>query len=771
MRRPLFLIGLAMLAMVAGVGVVVAQTELPPFRALDQASYICAANDATEPGTCTPGNAMMRLQSDDGNRTIIALDQVPEVVVQAVLAMEDRDFYEHDGVNPTGIMRAMFQNVRSRSVQQGGSTITQQYVLNSFSLAREGGIARKLKEAVLSIKLEQQMSKDEILEGYLNTIYFGRGAYGVAAASRAYFGIEVQDITDPGHAAFLAGLIRAPNYAEPTERPEEAERRRRTGLVAMVQEGYITQEEADTADAVPMVDPWLEALDTVRRTDTLKGATPEDYLGTDYLAPYIQRELEAIDPERFTDETIRGGGLRVYTSINYDIQRFAMQAVRNNLNLEEDPDAALVAVDEQGLVRAMVASRHSYVPNVMENNQAILGHEPGSTFKPIALAEALRLGNSVMSRFEAPGRIELDEWMTEGAPWKVSNYSDAGEAVVMDMVEATAQSSNTAYAQLMLALGVEPVDSNGDGVTTAKGADSVATLAERMGIGGGDIPDQHTVPAMVLGTYPVTPLEMAGAYSTFMNRGVYREPSIITRVEQVDDDGNVNVLYERQVREDQILTDTQADVVTHALQQVVAEGGTGTNAALDGRPAAGKTGTSQQNRNAWFAGYTPGLTATVWMGYPTNDYDDPSTPEVENNLWPMNSDGKLVHGRPGTGGSIPATIWHDFMEQAAANLTGDFAEVSPEDLEAGNIINKGELTTPSEQPTTTLPPEGPDRPGGPDRPDIPDFTIPTRPGRPGQTTTTTEDDDDSTTTTESTMPDTSIPTLPTAPPDFNDRDG
>ena len=183
-----------------------------------------------------------------------------------------------------------------------------------------------------------------------------------------------------------------------------------------------------------------------------------------------------------------GGGLGVdydgthsrnASSINYDIQRFAMQAVRNNLNLEEDPDAALVAVDEQGLVRAMVASRHAYVPGVMENNQALLGHEPGSTFKPIALAEALRQGNSVMSRFEAPGRIELEEWMTEGEPWKVSNYSDAGEAVVMDMVEATAQSSNTAYAQLMLSLGVEPVDSNGDGVTTAKGADSVATLAER----------------------------------------------------------------------------------------------------------------------------------------------------------------------------------------------------------------------------------------------------------------------------------------------------
>jgi membrane peptidoglycan carboxypeptidase len=743
-----------MLAMLAGVGVIVAQTELPPFRALDQASYICASNIGSDP--CTPQNAMTRLQSDEGNRTIIGLEEVPDIVVQAVLAMEDRDFYQHDGVNPAGIMRAMFQNVRSRSVQQGGSTITQQYVLNSFSLAREGGIARKLKEAVLSIKLEQQMSKDEILEGYLNIIYFGRGAYGIAAASRAYFGIEVQQITDPGQAAFLAGLIRAPNYAEPTEYPEEADRRRRTGLVAMVEEGYITEEQAEAAQATPVA-AGVTPGGTVEITDTLLGATPEDYLGTDYLAPYIESELQAIDPERFTDDYIRGGGLRIYTSLNYDIQRFAMQAVRNNLNLPEDPDAALVAVDDQGLVRAMVASRHPFVAGEVERNQAVLTHDPGSTFKPVTLAEALRQGYSLDSRFEAPGRIELEEWMTEGAPWKVSNYSDAGEATVMDMVEATAQSSNTAYAQLMLALGTEPVDPNGDGVTTAKGAESVAALAESMGVS--DIPDDKTTPALTLGTWPTSPLEMAGVYSTFMNRGIYRQPSIITRVEQVDDDGNVNVLYERRVQDQPLLTETQADLVTHSLQQVVAEGGTGANAALGDRPVAGKTGTSQQNRNAWFCGYTPGLTATVWMGYPDNDYDDPSTPAVDNFLWPMNESGRLVHGRAGTGGSIPATIWRDFMEQATANHTGTFHEVTPEQIEGGTVLN-GDMPTPDESPPPTEPQPG----GGPDF-SIPEITLPGRPGRPGNTTTTTtERDDETTTTTGSTLPEMPDPTIG-LPPD------
>jgi penicillin-binding protein 1A len=534
----------------------------------------------------------------------------------------------------------------------------------------------------------------------------------------------------------------------------------------MVEEEYITEEQAEAAQATPVAAD-VEPGGTVEITDTLVGATPDDYLGTDYLAPYIERELREIDPDRFTVDYIRGGGLRIYTSINYDIQRFAMQAVRNNLNAEDDPstpeyegdpDAALVAVDDQGLVRAMVASRHPFAAGDAERNQALLPHDPGSTFKPVTLAEALRQGYSLDSRFEAPGSIELPEWPNEnGEPWKVSNYSDAGEAVVMDMVEATAQSSNTAYAQLMLALGTEPVDTNGDGVTTAKGADSVAALAESMGVA--DIPDTSTSPALTLGTYSTTPLEMAGIYSTFMNRGVYRQPSVITRVEQVDDDGNVNVLYERQVQDQPVLTDTQAGLVTHALQQVVAEGGTGANASLGDRPVAGKTGTSQQNRNAWFCGYTPGLTATVWMGYPDNDYDDPATPEVDNFLWPMNESGRLVHGRPATGGSIPASIWRDFMEPAAANLSGDFPEVTPDQIEGGTVLNGDELQTPDEAPPPTEPPRGPDF-------SIPEITLPGRPGRPGNTTTTTtERDDETTTTTASTTPDVTGPGNTVLPPD------
>jgi penicillin-binding protein 1A len=768
-RRPLFLIFLAMLAMLASVGVVIARTTLPEFGSLAQASYICAADVAE--GACTADNAMTRLQADDGNRTNVPLDEVPDVVVQAVLATEDRDFYQHDGVNPAGIARAMFQNVRSGSIQQGGSTITQQYVLNSFKLSREGGISRKLKEAVLSIKLEQQMSKDEILEGYLNTIFFGRGAYGVAAASRAYFGIDVREITDPGQAALLASLIRAPALAEPSTHAEEATRRRHTGLVAMQEEGYLTADEVAAADAVPVAEPWVKPPSTVKLEDTLRGADldPARYIGTDYLPAFIKSELKRLDPDRFTDELINSGGLRIYTSLNYQMQQAAWQAVTTTLASEDDPatpdwegdpEASMVAVDDQGLIRAMVGSRHRFTPGTYETNYAVRGNgsdgrEPGSTFKPLVLAEALREGYSLKSRYDAMGTMEFDQWLTDGEPWKVSNYSES-DAGVMDLVEATAQSSNTAYAQLMLDLGTESSDVDGDGeIAAAEGADKVAELAERLGVGGADgIPNTQRTPAMVLGTVNATPLEMAGAYSTFANRGYYKQPDIVTRVEQVDEDGQTTVLYQRQVRQEQVLSEGQADLVTHALQAVVDDGGTGASANF-GKPAAGKTGTSQRNRNAWFAGFVPKLTAVVWMGYPETDYVNPDN--GRNELWPMNEDGRLVHGRSATGGSFPAEIWRKFMETATGDSADDFVQVTPEQVANGEVLNEGELFTP-EETTTTLPGQG--TPGW----SIPDITLP-GPRGPGRRTTTTES---TTTTTDPSTTNPSVTTLPSVPPTPND---
>jgi membrane peptidoglycan carboxypeptidase len=752
-----------MLAVVAGLGVVVAQTELPELDELKQSSYICATE--VPAGTCTAQTAMARLQLEDQqDRTNISLDEVPEHVIQAVIAMEDRNFFEHDGVNPVGIARALFQNVKGGSVSQGGSTITQQYVKNAFKLSTERAISRKVKEAVLSIKLEQQMSKEEILEGYLNTIFFGRGASGIAAASRAYFGIDIRQVT-PGQAAFLAGVIRAPARAEPTKHPEEAARRRQTALDAMQEEGYLTQEEVDVYAAEPIGEPWVRPYSSVKVVEMLKGHTQEDYLGTDYLTEYIKDEVRAIDPERFTDEVIDGGGLRIYTSLNYDLQRFAMEAVRTTLDREDDPatpewegdpEASLVAVDDQGLVRAMVGSRHPYTIGAYEANYAVRGNgsdgfQPGSTFKPLVLAEALKEGYSLESRYDAQGTMTFPEWTDEdNNPVEVSNYSES-DAGVMDLLEATRQSSNTAFAQLMLDLGVDFVDPDGDGKTVYSGPEKVAELAESMNVGGAEgIPQNQRTPAMVLGTVNATPLEMAGVYSTFANRGTFKQPDIITRVEQVDQSGKTTTLYERQARQTQILSETQADLVTHALQGVVEDGGTGEGANI-GKPAAGKTGTAQENRASWFAGYVPRLTAVVWMGYPNagdgSGWDDPRTERFDDAVWPMNDSGRPVHGRSATGGSFPAQIWKKFMERATEGVDDQFVEVTPQQIASGEALNEDELQTPDETTIPTLP-EQPDW-------SLPDISIPEPPGGPGGTRPTTPGS--TTTTTSGTTPTTSPP--------------
>src|SRR5690606_10664881 len=267
-RRPLFLVGLAMLALLAGVSAYFASVELPEIDPLAQTSYICMADVAEG---CTPENAMAKLQGKDTeNRTNVRLDELPEHVVNAVIAVEDRDFFEHRGVNPMSIGRALYRDLRGDGIQQGGSTITQQFVKNAF-LGSERSLSRKVKEAVLSLKLEQRMSKEEILEGYLNKIYFGRNAHGIAAASHAYFGKDVREI-GLAEAAFLAGVIRAPELPEPEKHPEEAARRRKTALVAMQEEGYITAEQAAEADAVPLEEPHLRPRRELKLIDTLKGA-------------------------------------------------------------------------------------------------------------------------------------------------------------------------------------------------------------------------------------------------------------------------------------------------------------------------------------------------------------------------------------------------------------------------------------------------------------------------------------------------------------------
>ena len=392
------------MAATGGVAAAAFNIELPPEQSLLQTSFVCAA-DVTE--GCGPNNAIATFSAEE-DRVNVPLDEVPEVLVQAVLAAEDRDYYGHGGIDPVGITRALYNDLRGRGVQQGGSTITQQYVKNVY-LTSERSITRKVKEAVLAVKLERELEKDEILERYLNTIYFGRGAYGVGAASRAYFDKDVRDL-GLLEASYLAGLIRAPESADALAHPEEATRRRSTVLTAMAEEGYVTGEERDAAAATPVQQGVIEPRDR-----TGLGPVEGADIGTEYFVETVRQQIAS----EYGEDTLYGGGLRIYTTIDMDMQRAAWDAVTGTLDQPGDPSGALTAVDELGYVKAMVGGRDF---DTSELNLALTGgvdldgthletggsgRGPGSAFKPFVLAEAIRQGVSLNSMFDAPAELEF----------------------------------------------------------------------------------------------------------------------------------------------------------------------------------------------------------------------------------------------------------------------------------------------------------------------------------------------------------------------------
>ena len=692
-------------ASTGGAAAVVLNIALPPEETLLQTSFVCAA-DVTE--ACGPDNAIATFSAEE-DRINVRLDEVPAVLQQAVLATEDRDYYEHGGIDPVGIGRALYNDVRGRGVRQGGSTITQQYVKNVY-LTSERSIVRKLKEAVLAVKLERELEKDEILERYLNTIYFGRGAYGVGAATRAYFGKDVRQIGLP-EASYLAGLIRSPGGADALENPEEAARRRRTVLGAMAEEGYISPADQQAVDVTP-IETGVAPLRDRQGLGTVTGNTADDNIGTKYFVEAVRRQVA----EQYGEDTLYGGGLRIYTTLDFDMQRAAWEAVTSTLDEEGDPAAALVAVDEYGYVKAMVGGAD------FEANQVNLalgadaggsGRGAGSSFKPFVLAEAVRQGISLNSKFNAPGSMTFPgvQGAKEGEDWKVGNYGGT-EQGVLDLVDATRVSSNTAYAQLMLEVGPQ----------------NVATLAERLGV----TATYDVVPSLVLGSGDVSPLDMAVGYSTFANRGVHNDPIMIARIEQVDEDGDVDVIDQAVPTGERVLTEAEADQITYCLRQVV-EGGTGTSAKI-GKPAAGKTGTTQDNKDAWFVGYTPTLTAAVWMGY-ADKLPDGTLPT-------MNEDSAVSrsHGLRGvTGGSLPAEIWQKFMRDVTDGVdTGTFEE--PRGF-PGRILNEVlQQTTTTERRSTT-----------------------SATADSSSTTSTTEPEEETTTTTAP-PPTTTTPTSTTVPP-------
>jgi penicillin-binding protein 1A len=552
------------------------------------------------------GRSVLMVLRGDQSRTIVPDEEISPWMKYAIVAIEDRRFWEHRGVDVRGIMRAAWQDITKGRVVEGGSTITQQFVKQAFT-SDQRTIARKLKEAAFAWQLEQKWTKPRILTAYLNTIFFGNQAYGVEQASRIYFGHSSQEMT-VAEAALLAGIPKDPNLYDPVRNLEDTRARRREVLKAMLGQSLIDAAQFRQADATPL--PTARDL----HLPATQGQAP-------YFANYVREQLLA-SPE--LGRKVYGGGLRVTTTIDLRMQKLARDAVQKWLPSPDGPQAALVALDPRtGAVLAMVGGRNYH--DSQFNLATQQNRQVGSSFKPIVLATALHAGiapqTTLVSRetmINAGGRL-----------WPVHNYE--GEYMgPIDLTTAMVHSDNSVFAQL----------------TALVGPANVATMAKRLGVTG----KLNGYFSIGLGGEPVSPLEMARAYSTFANGGkridgalMRDRPRVIATVKEGSKE-LLNAPVERPV-----LSASEAATIDQILQGVV-QSGTGKAAAIPSFPIAGKTGTTENYGDAWFVGYTPHLVVAVWVGYPTK-------------LIPMLTE---FQGRSVTGGSFPALIFKSFMQSAIA---------------------------------------------------------------------------------------------------------
>ena len=578
---------------------------------------------------------------DEVTRFMIDTRELPAHVRDAVVAAEDRNFYEHEGVSLGGMARAAWANATSGEVQQGGSTISQQYIKNAVLEDFERTIHRKVREAILAIKLERRYSKDQILDFYLNTVYFGRGAYGIEAAARTYFDKHADALTIP-ESAYLAGLIPAPEKYQITVDKEAAQARRNYVLNAMQEEGYITSEQKEKAENAKL---RLRTADTLDRREQ-PAAYFLEWLRKEYLYPEF-------------GECLYRCGLKIHTTIDMDMQATAEETIAATLNEEGDPPAALVSMTPKGVVRAMVGGPH--YTNIRKarglNYATDAKRHAGSSFKPFTLLAAIEQDISTSSRFSgaSPKTIEDPACTGPDGVWEPENYGGSSYGTI-DLVEATTNSVNTVYAELAAEVGPE----------------SIAELVKAFGFTGHNGTGVEPVCSLALGTLDVSPLEMARAYATFAARGLR---PVVTPLKWVEGRSGRCLLGYGTPKDmrckkvvstegKQIVEANSVDVLTDALTNVI-ESGTATSAAI-GRPAAGKTGTTQDNRDAWFAGYTPGLATVVWMGYPIEVGPDKKLGTADDYSPLMHYCGypercRPVHGIDVTGGSFPAEIWGAFM--------------------------------------------------------------------------------------------------------------
>lgn len=518
----------------------------------------------------------------------VRLDTLPPYLAEAVLSTEDRRFYSHFGIDPLGLVRASFRNARAGNVVEGGSTITQQLAKNLF-LSPKRTMTRKLEEVIYAIWLEHRFSKDEILELYLNRVYFGGGTYGIEAASRRYFGKSARFVTLP-QAALLAGLLKAPSRYSPTRSVKLATARVDEVLNNMVEAGFLTDEQARSASQQP-----------------LKLSAKDDDTGYPYAVDWVAELL----PEFVGDSD---GDLIVETTIDAGLQRVSQQALRRLLD-DEGADAAagegaVVVLDPMGAVKALVGGR-SYSTSPFDRALKAL-RQPGSAFKPFVYLAAMESGYTPDSMaYDGPTTV---------AGWSPRNYTGIYQGEV-SLRDALAQSINTVAARL----------------TAEVGPWRVVRTARRLGIQS----KLHEEPSIALGTAEVTLLELTGAYAPFANGGQGVLPHIITRVRN----GDGKVLYERQRSTTGQVVALQFVGAMNDMMNATVMRGTGKQAAIEGQIVAGKTGTTQSFRDAWFVGYTAHYVGGVWIG---------------------NDTGRRMHKV--TGGTLPARLWHEIMVYAHRDM-------------------------------------------------------------------------------------------------------
>ncbi len=620
------------------------------------------------------------------NRLEVSLHKIPDFMKKAIINIEDNRFYEHSGIDLKAIARAFWVDIKGGAYIEGGSTITQQLARNVM-LTQKKAVSRKIQEVFLAISIERNYTKDEILERYLNQIYFGHGSYGVETASRYFFGTSVTELK-PHQMALLAGLPKNPNGYSPYTHPKEALERRTIVIDQMVKYGTITQEEADFHNKKP--------LDVIPLTPGGRRAA--------YFVDYIIQSLKKI----LTEEEIYTGGYRIYTTLDPTVQKAADDACAILTGGEPDskgviqPQLSLLAVDPRnGYIKAMIGGRD--FGNTQLNRSVAAHRQCGSTIKPFVYVAAID------SRLYTPGSILKDEeikFPTPQGEWAPQNYDRLFRGDI-SLRQALEESVNIIAVKLVESLGPSKV------IKYAKqmGLKNLVVSGE---------PNDLNFSSLALGglTKGVTPLELTAAYTPLANQGVYVQPIAVLEVR----DPNGNKIYEDHPRKKIALSENTAYLVTDMLRGVIMRG-TGRGAMID-RPAAGKTGTTSDSTNAWFVGYTPDLLASVWIG---NDAQK----------IPTKIDGNII------GSGTAAQIWGTFMRKALANTPPSDFPV-PSGITSGIEIcaNSGALATvycpeikyetylagtePNEscimhQPAATLPNDNPDGnlPDGSLNPDVP----------------------------------------------------